>query len=200
MFSRLIDSFKQKIKLSTMKNLLTIIMVSGVFAFNVQGQELNFGVKAGANFSNVEISSDFGDISPDGATSFYVGGLVDIGFSEKFHIQPELLYSMEGAKDADVSFVNIPVMLKYYLLAGLNIQAGPQIGFLVDAEGGTDGLKSTNFGLNFGAAYELPGGFFVDARYNLGLSDIADAQVDPEFSGNLSLKTKGFQLGVGYRF
>ena len=183
-----------------MKKLLTIIMVSGVFAWNAQGQEVKFGVKAGANFSNVNVSSDFGNISPDGATSFYVGGLADIGLSEKFHVQPELQYSMEGAKDADVSFVNLPVMLKYYLIEGLNVQAGPQIGFLVDAEGGTDGFKSTNFGMNFGAAYELAGGFFVDARYNLGLTDIADIEVDPEFSGNVSLKTSSFQLGVGYRF
>ena len=183
-----------------MKNLLIILMVSGVFAWNVQGQELHFGVKAGANFSNLKISSDLGGVTPDGATSFYVGGLADIGFSEKFHVQPEILYSIEGAKDADISFLNIPVMLKYYIFGGLNVQAGPQIGFLLDAEGGTDGLKSSNFGINFGAAYELAGGFFVDARYNLGLSDISDIEVDPIFSGDVSLKTKGFQLGVGYRF
>lgn len=183
-----------------MKNLLFFLMVSGIFAWNVQGQELHFGVKAGANFSSLKISSEFGGGSPDGATSFYVGGLADIGFSEKFHVQPEILYSMEGAKDADISYLNIPVMLKYYLIEGLNIQAGPQIGFLLDAEGGTDGLKSSNFGINFGAAYELAGGFFVDARYNLGLSNISDIEVDPGFSGDVSLKTKGFQLGVGYRF
>lgn len=89
-------------------------------------------------------------------------------------------------------------MLKYYIVDGFNVQAGPQIGFLVDAEGGdTDGLKSTNFVLNFGAAYELPAGFFVDARYNLGLSNIAEEE--PGFE-DISLKTKGFQLGVGYRF
>jgi opacity protein-like surface antigen len=183
-----------------MKKLLFFLMISGVFAWNVQSQDLHFGVKAGANFSNLKISSDFGGVSPDGATSFYVGGLADIGFSEKFHVQPEILYSMEGAKDADISYLNIPVMLKYYLIEGLNIQAGPQIGVLLDAEGGTDGLKSSNFGVNFGAAYELAGGFFVDARYNLGLSNIADVEVDPDFGGDFSLKTKGFQLGVGYRF
>ncbi|TFG78986.1 MAG: PorT family protein [Flavobacteriales bacterium] len=184
-----------------MKNLVFILLASCVFAWNVEGQELHFGVKAGANFSNLKVSSDFGGGSPDGATSFFVGGLADIGFSDKFHVQPEVLYSIEGAKDADVSYLNVPVMLKYYVIGGLNIQAGPQIGFLVDAEGGTDGLKSTNFGFNFGAAYELPGGFFVDARYNLGLSDILDSgNTDPGFSGDVSLKTKGFQLGVGYRF
>ena len=88
-------------------------------------------------------------------------------------------------------------MLKYYIVEGFNLQAGPQLGILVDAEGGTDGLKSSNFGINFGAAFEVIGGFFADARYNLGLSNIADE--DPGF-GDFTLKTKGFQLGVGYRF
>ena len=183
-----------------MKKFLIIAIVSGVFTWNAQAQDVKFGVKAGANFSNVKVSTDFGGVTPDGATSFYVGGLADIGLTDKIHIQPELQYSIEGSKDADVSFVNVPVMLKYYIIEGLNVQAGPQLGILVDAEGGTDGLKSTNLGFNFGAAYELVGGFFVDARYNLGLSDISDIETDPGFSGDVSVKTQGFQLGVGYRF
>jgi len=181
-----------------MKNLLIILVVS-VFAFSVQGQEIKFGAKAGANFSNLNFSSDFGSLTPDGATSFYIGGLADIGFSEKLHIQPELLYSIEGAKDSDISYLALPVMFKYYILGGLNVQAGPQVGFVLDAENGTDGLKSTNFGFNFGAAYELPGGFFADARYNLGLSNIVDDQGN-QGADDFKVKTKGFQIGVGFRF
>ncbi len=178
--------------------LFALISASGMYTY---GQDLKFGVKAGANFSNLKVTFDSDGASPDGATSIFVGGLVDLKISEKLHLQPELLYSIEGAKDADISYVNIPVMLKYYIIEGLNVQAGPQIGVLVDAEGGTDGLKSSNFVLNLGAAYELIGGFFVDARYNIGLSDIADlGGQDSEFFGDYSLKTKGFQLGVGYRF
>jgi hypothetical protein len=180
-----------------MRKSLIFLLAIGVFGFSANAQGVKFGVKAGANFSNLKISIDSEGASPDGATSVFIGGLVDIGISEKVHFQPELQYSIEGAKDADVSYFNVPLMLKYYLVQGFNIQAGPQMGILVDAEGGTDGLKSTNFGLNFGAAFEVAGGFFADARYNLGLSNIAET--DPDF-GDISLKTKGFQLGVGYRF
>ena len=180
-----------------MKKVLLIGLMFVAFQMSAQDKPLTFGVKAGANFSNLKIDFEDGGGSPDGATSFYIGGLVDFAISEKVHLQPELLYSIEGAKDADISYLNLPIMLKYYLIQGLNIQLGPQIGFLLDAEGGTDGLKSTNFAVNFGAAYELPGGFFVDARYNLGVSNILEEE--PGFE-DLSLKTKGFQLGVGYRF
>ncbi|MGB5378488.1 porin family protein [Muriicola sp.] len=180
-----------------MKKMIISIVAVIAFISNAQAQGITFGVKAGANFSNLKISFDSEGASPDGATSFFIGGLVDVGLSEKVHFQPEIQYSIEGAKDADISYVNVPLMLKYYIVEGFNLQAGPQLGILVDAEGGTDGLKSSNFGINFGAAFEVIGGFFADARYNLGLSNIADE--DPGFS-DFSLKTKGFQLGVGYRF
>jgi opacity protein-like surface antigen len=179
------------------KNLFFLIAI-GMFCTGIQAQGITFGVKAGANFSNLKISFDSeGGASPDGATSIFVGGLLDVGLTEKIHFQPEIQYSIEGAKDGDITYFNVPLMLKYYLIEGLNIQAGPQLGLLVDAEGGTDGLKSSNFALNFGAAYELVGGFFVDARYNLGLSNIAEE--DPGFA-DFKVNTKGFQLGVGYRF
>lgn len=160
-------------------------------------QEIKFGVKAGANFSNIKVDSNEGGLSPDGATSLYVGALVDFALTEKFHIQPEIQYSLEGIKDGSLTYLNIPLMGKLYLVEGFNVQAGPQIGFLVDAEGGTDGLKSTNFGLNAGAAYELPMGIFFDARYTFGLSSINDE--DAGLDG-LEIKTRNFQLGVGYRF
>ncbi|NNJ89876.1 MAG: PorT family protein [Eudoraea sp.] len=180
-----------------MKKMIISLVAAVAFIGNAQAQGITFGVKAGANFSNLKISFDSEGASPDGATSIFVGGLLDVGLSDKVHFQPEIQYSIEGAKDGDVTYFNVPLMLKYYLIEGLNVQAGPQLGLLVDAEGGTEGLKSSNFALNFGAAYELVGGFFVDARYNLGLSNIAEE--DTGF-GDFSLKTKGFQLGVGYRF
>ncbi len=184
-----------------MKRHILILAAFGIFAWNMQAQDVSFGLKAGLNVTNFKISVEEGSGSPDGAASVFFGAIADIGISEKFHIQPEALYSIEGAKDADVTYLNIPVMLKYYVLKGFNFQAGPQMGILLDAQGGTEGLKGTNLGLNFGAAYEFPFGFFVDARYNLGLSNIEDfEELDPDFTEDVSLKTKGFQLGFGYRF
>ncbi|MEM9000100.1 MAG: porin family protein [Bacteroidota bacterium] len=178
------------------KILFVAIALLGTIAVS-NAQLARFGVKAGANFSNLKVSTDgFGSGSPDGATSIYVGALVDFKLSDKFRLQPEALYSIEGADDADITYVDLPVMLKYYVVEGFNIQAGPELGILVDAEGGTDGLKSTNFSLNVGAAYDLPLGLFFDARYSFGLSDILD--LTDQFGSEL--KTKGFQLGIGYKF
>ena len=172
------------------KLLLVIAMVALGFTASAQ----TFGVKAGLNFSNVELNADGGSISPDSQTSFYLGGVVDFKISEKFHIQPEVLFSAEGFENFDMNFINVPVMAKYYITENFNLQAGPQVGFLVDAED-TEGLNSVNFGLGFGAAYEIEGGLFFDARYNMGISDLTDSGSD-----GVELTTNTFQVGLGYRF
>ncbi|WP_333876419.1 porin family protein [Flavobacterium sp.] len=150
--------------------------------------DMKFGVKAGY------INSNFtGDYDSDATSGFYVGGLVDFSISEKFHVQPELLYSMEGAKDAALNFVRIPVMAKYYVMEGLNLQAGPQFGFVAGGDDIKDNVKSLDYGLGIGAGYELESGLFFDARYNLGLANISD-------SDGVDANTTSFQVGLGYRF
>ncbi|WP_046757089.1 porin family protein [Kordia jejudonensis] len=183
-----------------MKKCIATIIIIFACIFTINAQNVKYGVKAGLNFSNLEIklSDDFEeDDSEDinGKTGFYFGGFVDISISEKFSIQPELLFSIEGGEDTGINFVNVPIMAKYYITSGLSLQAGPQIGFLVSAEDDADEfLKSTNFGLNAGLGFDLKEtGIFFDARYNFGLSDIGDAT-------GFEVNTKGFQIGVGYKF
>ena len=152
---------------------------------------MKFGVKAGYLSSNFTGDFDGGDAR----SSFYIGGLVDFAVSEKFHVQPELLYSMEGngEDEGNLDFINIPIMAKYYVSKGFNLQAGPQIAFVAGGGAVKDFAKSTDFRLGFGAGYELDGGLFFDARYNLGLSNVSD--VDGTDAG-----TTSFQVGLGYRF
>ena len=174
-----------------MKKILLSAVAIMAFGVAAQAQEIKFGVKAGANFTN--FAGD--DVDTDGATGFYVGGLVDIGISETFHVQPELLYSMEGADEAGLDYLRIPIMAKYYLMEGLSLQAGPEVAFKMGAENDLldEGTKSVDFGIGAGAAYELPMGLFFDVRYNLGLSNISEDE-------DGDLKNTGFQVGLGYRF
>ncbi|MGG7036213.1 MAG: porin family protein [Flavobacterium sp.] len=173
-----------------------IMTAAAVFAFafaNAQDSNsggMTFGIKAGYVNSNFT-----GDIETDANSSAYFGGLVDFSISDKFHVQPELLYSMEGSSDdgAGLDFISIPIMAKYYVTKNLNIQAGPQIAFVAGGDDVKDNVKSTDFRLGFGAAYELDGGLFIDARYNMGMTDISDTD-------GFEVKTQSFNLGLGYRF
>ncbi|MEH6762879.1 MAG: porin family protein [Aequorivita antarctica] len=131
-----------------MKKLL-LFAAFAAFTFTTANAQSEFriGFKGGVNFSSV--GGDFTD-DYDGRTSFHIGGLVEIPISEKFAVQPELLYSSQGAKsEYDNSFgdslvigkeklkldyINIPIMAKYYIIEGLSVEAGPQFGILVSAK------------------------------------------------------------------
>ena len=187
-----------------MKKLL--LTAAAVFALTtVNAQDITFGVKAGINFANTNVSDS--DENLDGITSFHFGGVVEFSVSETFSIQPELLYSAQGTSDSEfklnLDYINLPIMAKYYVTEGLSLEAGPQIGFLIKAEAGTDDVsvdvkddfKSIDFGFNFGTGYKLESGLNFAARYNLGLSDISD-----DNESNIKVKNSVFQLSVGYTF
>src|SRR5690625_3614433 len=102
--------------------------------FSGFSQGVDLGVKVGANFANIADASGLKNKS--GLQAGIFGG---VKFSNAVGIQADLLYSQQGAKgkkggEYDLKNINVPVVLKYYLFRGLNLQAGPQFGFLVDGQ------------------------------------------------------------------
>lgn len=209
-----------------------ILSVVAIFAFGFSNaQEVKFGAKAGLNLSTIT----GGNLSGGSRVGFHVGGLAEIGLTEKFAVQPELLLSMKGASydsfgafgfdvtpaaDVNLTYIDLPIMAKYYVIEGLSVEAGPQVGFLMSAKGLTyddvtdtydekgdvkDGYKSIDVAFNIGAGYKLKNGIMFQARYSLGLTDVSEAPsvVDPEdIFTNVDYKEKNnvFQISVGYQF
>lgn len=162
--------------------LIAIIAISSV---SVNAQK--FGIRTGAEFATV--SAKFYGISvSDNETGFYVGVFSQIKLSDKINIRPEVLYVI--IKDLDQ--IQVPILAEIGLSKKFNLVVGPSFGFLVNVE---EGVKSFNFGADLGLSYDIFKGFLVEARYDLGLSNLSD---DNEFDA--SLKLSGFQLGIGYKF
>jgi opacity protein-like surface antigen len=217
-----IQIIKKKVK--KMKRIILTVMTVMAFGF-ANAQDVKFGAKGGLNISN--FSGDTDGLDLKSRVGFNVGGFVEIKLSDKLTIQPELLYSTQGAKadnaevelnnavyTADVefnlSYINIPVMFKYYVAEKFNIEAGPQIGFLTSAKTKTsvvgfngsneqdvkDIFESIDFGLNLGAGYDFTEHFSAGVRYNLGLSNIAKT----EDGDDSKLHNGVFSLSIGYKF
>ena len=109
----------------------------------VNAQKVNFGVKAGLNLSTWNY--DDASLRP----GFHAGGFATVQFSRMFAVQPEVMYSMEGAAWKTESTTTIlgteyyarnkytatshklivPVMLQFTPISMLTIEAGPQFGF-----------------------------------------------------------------------
>ncbi|RKR09269.1 outer membrane protein with beta-barrel domain [Flavobacterium sp. 90] len=183
-----------------MKKILLLAVLTVLGFTNVNAQKIKFGVKGGLNFANIS-----GDNTKDAdlVTSFNFGVLSEIPISEKFSFQPELMYSGQGYSFNDntvaLSYLNVPLMGKYYLTKGFSVEAGPQIGFLLAAKNEKinvkDSFNTVDFGVNFGLGYKLDNGLNFGVRYNLGLTDINNVD-------NSSIKNKNsvFQVSVGYFF
>lgn len=218
-----------------MKKLFFIAAITVMAVSASQAQEVRLGAKGGVNLASIGGDNTDG---LDGLTGFHIGALVEVPVSERFAVQPEVLYSAQGAKTEltesfnDVSFkltgktkldyINIPIMAKYYVVDGLAIEAGPQVGFLVSANAETeldldgvdpaiadliedefesgdidisDNTKGIDFGVALGASYRLNMGVFFGARYTLGLSNINDFE-----GSNVKNQNNVFQLSAGYSF
>jgi len=201
-----------------MKKLFLFIAV-GLFVINTNAQDkptsdegVKFGVKAGVNFATIT-GDDTEDVKSK--TGFHIGGVVEIPISDAFSVQPELLYSSQGAKeDSDfgegklnLDYINVPIMAKYYVSEGFSLEAGPQVGFLINSklefEGESEDIKDEttgiDFGLNFGVGYKMETGLNFGVRYNLGLSNIWDFS---DFDGLDEFNNKNgvFQISIGYMF
>ena len=176
------------------KLILCFVLLSGPAFLLAQG--VGVGIKAGANFSNY--SSDV--YSTSSVTKYHVGAYVNINFSEKWGVTPEVLWSSQGAEiegvgDFNTDFVTVPILLRWKPVELIFIEAGPQFNFLTNAEIDNDDVKdelrSTTTCAAFGAGVSLPLGFNGGLRYVVGLSDLSDND-DVEF------KDGTFQIYIGW--
>lgn len=186
------------------KTIFTVLIAFIVLTQGFGQAQFALGVKGGLNFAKFDASDVGGSLK--NKTGFNGGAFALIKLT-KLGIQPEILFSQQGSKfefdgsniESNFDYINIPVILKLYTIAGINLQAGPQFGFLTRAEiDGTnvkDSFKNSDLSLGLGLGWDLPFGLTIDARYNLGLSKIDDA--DPAFD---AVKNQVIQLSVGYKF
>ncbi|MES2812083.1 MAG: porin family protein [Bacteroidota bacterium] len=131
-----------------------IILTIVLFAFNLSNAQettqTKFGLKGGLNLANFTGDSD----GSNSRVGIQAGFYTEFKISDKFAIQPELLYSIQGASDKgttivegytvnykakfNLGYINLPIMAKYYTNDKFNIEFGPQIGFLANAKLKTD--------------------------------------------------------------
>ena len=181
------------------KKLLLTIAVA-LFASYSFAQNISGGVKAGLNLADQKYSSDGVTIGHKLKPGFHGGLFVTAMINEKFAIQPELLFSMQGSKldfaflgyDYKTSFnyLAIPILARYNFTDRLSVHLGPQIGFLMSAEAeasdGTqvvvsdvkDDYKTVELSGAIGAEIEIIAGLGAGLRFVFGLTEINEDDID----------------------
>lgn len=200
--------------------------------------QMQIGIKGGLNFSEMLTTGNPVTLVSGNAqtmryypyTTFHGGLFLSLPFAKKWVFQPELEYSMQGAKskpetnylvtaneDYRLGYLNVPLLIKYKLPAGFFAETGPQVGLLLSAKinetevgdvntlhyNVKSQLKSTDLSWVLGAGYCSPFNVGIDIRYNLGLNNINQATAEGLSSApipNSSLKNSVVQIGVFYIF
>lgn len=174
--------------MKTKKLILAVLLAFSPVATTV-AQEMQWGLKAGYNLSSLTGAPESVEVSY--RSGFHLGALAELGLSEKFSLQPELLYSHEGANSsfgfqregfalsgnekARLGYLNLPVMAKYFVTNALSLEAGPQLGYLLSAE------------IDFEYSSTIMGEGFRDS----GTQDLIDEANRFAF---------GLNFGLGYEF
>lgn len=193
-----------------MKTKLSILFTTLLIAQASMAQ-FHFGVKAGANITKVDGKS-FRDEFRYG---YHLGGFAEIGLGDKFALQPEVLFNQyqsrvdssfknvyqnatnfSNYKDVKLNYLTIPLMLNYKVGKMLTLQAGPQVGILIDQnknllENGKEAFSKGDFSMAGGAVINL-GKLRLGGRYFVGLSNISDIDDQNKW------KNQGFQLSLGF--
>lgn len=167
-----------------------------------------WGVKGGINLTGV---TNLGD-NTQTKTGIVVGAFADYRFTDHFALSADVLYSRQGASmgkndegvriKGRLNYLNVPILANYYIVGGLAVKAGIQPGFLLNSkrvtkyDGNTEkrnieGLSGADFSIPVGVSYDCPFGIILEARYNIGVTNID--------SGGSS-RNSVFSIMVGYRF
>lgn len=149
-------------------------------------QEVTFEYKLGLNLSNIN-----GDFSSSNKLGLYGGAAADLMFSDNFGARAELLLSQEGAKDIGLTYLRLPLLAKYNFSEEFSLAAGPNVGYLLGSELESRIFNSLDLGFSMGMMYKFFSGFYIDARYTHGLTNISNTL-------NKSYNTN-FSFGIGYR-
>ncbi len=135
--------------------LLAVVSIGVNAQDTVEKKSTRFGFKGGLNLSNFigdELYNNYEGITKS-RIGYHIGTVLDIAISEKFALQPEVIYSTQGAnyetsepiivgssyiekieENIKLDYVTIPFMAKFYALKGLSIEAGTHIAFLVSSK------------------------------------------------------------------
>ncbi len=224
----------QRHLLLTKTLLVSVFCFFSIFSSNAQLNTL-FGVKGGFNASNV---TGFGDISvtEEGSAGttvstkykpgFHLGFVSQINITDHFFVQPELLYSLQGAKflasvsmsgssvsdyeSTNLHYLQLPIYAGTKIATGQGLDillgVGPYLGFGIASE--DDFFGDSGIFRRFDVGLTAMGGiqvnkFQVTIGYDLGLIDLVNAPRWSEIkkeTGLSSICNRNFKASVAYFF
>lgn len=192
-----------------MKKIFALVAVA-IVCMSASAQT-QFGFKVGFDMTNFWGENVEHGMKP----SYQFGVLMEHHFTDKLAISPEVVFASQGGKFDDITYntnyINVPVMLKYYVSPNFSIDFGPQLGVNVYSKLSADGIddaldlkdatKDIDFGLGLGGTYNLTENAFVQARYTMGLTKaFGELKLGELGTYESEAKNGNIQIAFGMKF
>jgi hypothetical protein len=221
------------------KNILVCALFFVLFSTGAMAQQVRFGIRAGVSeaawrgdvteSTNALIDLTSGYAERQARTGFHAGVYAAIPLSAQFTFEPGIQYSQKGtvlkgdfSNDAigilnaratvtnRASYIDVPLLAKFYVTEGFLIFAGPQVSFLVANQvntrasvlgfsllnrdfDATSNFRRVDVGLTGGLGYRFSNGLNFSLGYDHGLSTL-----DP--NGNINGYNRVVKASVGFEF
>ena len=193
-----------------MKKIVLSLVAIVAVAVSVSAQSFTLGIKAGALGTKI----DGQDFQSGYKLSYQGGAFAEFDLLHKIGIQPELLFSQTSSQTVSgptsgatlasglnantaftLSYLSIPILLRYNFAKFFTLNLGPQYGILIDKNAsGSDNVQSAfkngNFSMVGGLQLHVSS-LRVYTRYVVGLSNVNDV------SSSEKWKTRQLEVGIG---
>jgi hypothetical protein len=182
-----------------MKRILLFLVLSfTLFRLNAQNSKHTIGIMCGGSFSTI---SNYDGHLLLGLT----GGIYyEWKLSDRLAFQSNILYVQKGEirknniSALKLDYINMPIMLKYYITAEFSIYTGINSDFLVGVTATNldkNNFKNTDWGIPISLSYLLSDKIELGISYNLGLTKIEDNDISTNnFKNNFGNVTLTYLL------
>ena len=184
-----------------------LILAFGFSTANAQGFKI--GIRTGTDIQKLSGKT----FSQEFAYGYHLGGAFEIGITQKFGIQPEVLFSsvnidtgssfssiykFENISKAKLQYIRIPLLLTFKPNPFMVLQVGPQYSILRSAdknllENGQQAFKNGDFSMLGGLQINISK-IRIYGRYAVGLTNLNDIDNQEKW------KRQTVQLGLGLTF
>ncbi|MFS4484388.1 porin family protein [Hyunsoonleella sp. 2307UL5-6] len=186
---------------------ITLLLINKVSAQS----ETKIGLKFGVHYSGF---TDGGEIVLADSFGFHAGFISEILLSDKFALQPELLFSQRKGQDgtkigdqrkfyfvSERNYIDLPLNLKYLISDKFHVEIGPQFSFLLSdkntitpssSDSNPDSeliINGFDFSANLGVSFNPSEKIIIQLRLNHGFSKVVET---------FDSKNSMISLGLGY--
>ncbi|MES2733304.1 MAG: porin family protein [Bacteroidota bacterium] len=220
-------------------NVVCILLFVLLTTSSAMAQQVRFGIRAGLNVADWQgdaaqsvnnlLDLTNGYASKQARQGFHAGVYASIPLTAHFTLEPGVQYSQKGTRllgnftsealdllnvkatvTNQASYLDVPVMAKFYLAKGLHFYGGPQVSFLLSNQVNTkasvlgfsllnrnfdvtDNFRRVDLALVGGVGYRFDNGFNLNVGYDYGLNTL-------DQRGNINTYNRVIKASVGFEF